>query len=138
MLELLLSATMAKTPGPRFLRLVTEAKQHVKEIAPQDVAAAVQAGAILIDIREKEEVLRGRAPGSLAIPRGILEGEIELHVRENHTPIICLCAGGNRSALAAESLQRMGYSNVQSVAGGVRGWLEAGLSLLARHQVIED
>ena len=81
---------------------------------------------ILVDVREESEYARGRAAGALQIGRGILERDIEKRVPDRSAPIVLYCGGGFRSALAAESLTKMGYSNVVSMDGGMRAWREAG------------
>lgn len=114
------------TPN-RFQKLVQEAKTHISEITPADAAAAVQKGAMLIDVREKEDWDSAHIPQAVHLSRGILELEIEEKAPALETPIVCHCGGGSRSALAAESLQKMGYTNVKSLAGGFRAWKQAGL-----------
>lgn len=118
------------TPN-RFQKLVQDAKTRISEITPADVVAAVQEGAMLIDVREKEDWDGGHIPQAVHLSRGILELEIEEKAPALDTPIICHCGGGSRSALAAESLQKMGYTNVKSLAGGFRAWKQAGLPTTA-------
>jgi phage shock protein E len=114
------------TPS-RFQKLVQEAKASITEIAPIDAVRELERGAILIDVREKEDWDASQIPGAVHLSRGSLELDIEEKAPSLDTPIICHCGGGNRSALAAESLQRMGYKNVKSLAGGLKGWKQAGL-----------
>ena len=112
----------------RFEKLVAEAKKNVQEISPQDTAAALKNGdALLIDVRDPDEWQEGHIAGATNFSRGTLELEIEEAVPDLSTPIITHCGGGGRSALAAESLQRMGYKNVKSMAGGFKAWKAAGL-----------
>ena len=112
----------------RFQRLVAEAKKNIEEITPQAAAAEVSRGAAkFIDVREKEDWSAGHARGANHIPRAEVELEIEEQVPDVDQPIICYCGGGSRSALVAESLQKMGYRNVRSMAGGFRAWKAAGL-----------
>ena len=112
----------------RFQKLVAEAKKHITEIPPADAQQQVERGdAVLIDVREDEDWRDDHAKGAKHLTRGTLELEIEEQVPDLKTPIICYCGGGSRSALAAESLQKMGYENVRSLAGGFRAWKEAGL-----------
>jgi rhodanese-related sulfurtransferase len=114
----------------RFQKLVAAAKQNVTEISPADARQQAEAGeAILVDVREDEDWREGRAEGAKHLSRGIIELEIEEQIPDVTTPIICYCGGGSRSALVAESLQKMGYQNVRSMAGGMRAWKEAGLPL---------
>lgn len=111
----------------RFRKLVQDAKTRITEITPVDAAQEIERGALLIDVREKEDWDAGHIPAATHLSRGILELEIEEKAPALDTPIICHCGGGSRSALAAESLQKMGYTNVKSLAGGFRAWKEAGL-----------
>jgi rhodanese-related sulfurtransferase len=113
----------------RFQKLVADAKSRVTEIGVADAARAIDQGAMLIDVRETEDWERARIPGAIHMNRGTLELDIEDQVPALDTPIICHCGGGSRSALAAESLQRMGYTNVKSLAGGLKAWKQAGLPL---------
>ena len=114
--------------GSRFEKITAEAKSKIREVTPQEAAAMQRGGAILIDVREGEEFAREHAAGAVHLSRGVLELKIEQAVPDDGAPIVCYCGGGSRSALAAESLQRMGYSNVASVVGGFKAWKEAGLA----------
>jgi rhodanese-related sulfurtransferase len=114
------------TPS-RFQRLVQDAKSRITEISPNDAAQAVEQGAMLIDVREAGDRAHGHIPGALHLDRGTIELDIEEQAPALDTPIICHCGGGSRSALVAESLQRMGYTNVKSLAGGFKAWKQAGL-----------
>jgi rhodanese-related sulfurtransferase len=117
----------------RFQRLVAEAKKRVTEISPDDAQEQTErGGAVLIDVREDEDWREDHAKGAKHLPRGVIELEIEEQVPDPKTPIICYCGGGSRSALVAESLQKMGYENVRSLAGGFRAWKEAGLPSLTK------
>jgi rhodanese-related sulfurtransferase len=112
----------------RFQKLVAQAKQHVTEIAAGEAREQAEAGdAILIDVREEGDWREGHAQGATHLSRGVIELEIEERMPDVKKPIICYCGGGSRSALVAESLQKMGYENVRSIAGGLRAWKEAGL-----------
>jgi rhodanese-related sulfurtransferase len=112
----------------RFEKLVAEAKKQIREISPQDAAAKLQSGeAVMIDVREKDEWDQGHIPGALHMSRGTIELDIEEKIPDPEAMVICHCGGGGRSALAAESLQRMGYKNVRSMAGGFKAWKAAGL-----------
>ena len=111
-----------------FEKLVAEAKKHVTEISPQDAAAKLSSGnAIVVDVRDKEEWDEEHIPGATHMSRGTIELDIEEKVPDPNVMIICHCGGGGRSALAAETLQKMGYKNVRSMAGGLKGWKTAGL-----------
>jgi rhodanese-related sulfurtransferase len=112
----------------RFQKLVAEAKKKITEISPDEARRQTgNGGAILIDVREEEDWREDHAKGAKHLERGCIELEIEEQVPDLKTPIICYCGGGSRSALVAESLQKMGYENVHSMAGGFRAWNEAGL-----------
>ena len=112
----------------RFQKLVAEAKKHIREIIPNDAALELGCGAAtLIDVRSGEDWNSGHARGAKHLNRGEIELEIEEEVPDLDQRIICYCGGGSRSALVAESLQKMGYRNVRSMTGGFRGWKAAGL-----------
>jgi phage shock protein E len=112
----------------RFQKLVAEAKKQITEISPNEARQQTEGGdAVLIDVREDDEWRDDHAKGAKHLGRGVIELEIEEQVPDLKTPIICYCGGGSRSALVAESLQKMGYENVRSLAGGFRAWKEAGL-----------
>jgi rhodanese-related sulfurtransferase len=113
----------------RFERLVAEAKINITEISPQDAAAKLNSGdAVVVDVREKDEWDEGHIPDAIHLSRGTIELDIEEKVPDSDAMIICHCGGGGRSALAAETLQKMGYKNVRSMAGGFKAWKAAGLS----------
>jgi len=117
---------MAEHSG--FQKLVAEAKKHITEISPQDAAAKLKSGGVVIvDVRDKDESDEGHIAGATHISRGTIELYIEEKVPDPNALVICHCGGGGRSALAAESLQKMGYKNVRSVAGGYKAWKAAGL-----------
>jgi rhodanese-related sulfurtransferase len=112
----------------RFEKLVAEAKRTITEISPTDAAAKLQNHeAVIVDVREKEEWDEEHIPHALHVSRGIIELEIEEKVPDLNKTIITHCGGGGRSALAAESLQKMGYKNVRSMAGGFKAWKAARL-----------
>jgi phage shock protein E len=112
----------------RFEKLVSEAKKNITEISPADAAARAKSGeAVIIDVREQDEWDEGHIPDAIHLSRGTIELEIEEKVPDPNAMIICHCGGGGRSALAAESLQRMGYKNVNSMSGGLKAWKAAGL-----------
>ena len=111
----------------RFQKLVAAAKRNITEISVAAAKQQAEAGAaILIDVREEEDWKEDHAHGAKHLSRGVIELEIEDEIPDPTKPIICYCGGGSRSALVAESLQKMGYENVRSVAGGFRAWKEAG------------
>jgi phage shock protein E len=113
----------------RFHKIVGEAKSRVSEVSPQEAAERQRAGGQLIDVREADEFAKGHASGAVHVSKGVLALKIEQLVPNADTPIVCYCGGGSRSALAAESLQRMGYANVASMAGGFKAWQQAGLGI---------
>jgi rhodanese-related sulfurtransferase len=120
---------MAKQHAPGFLKLVADAKSRVRAFTVADVRARQSAGVpfTLVDVREESEFAAGRLPGAVHIGKGVIERDIEAKVPDPATPLVLYCGGGFRSALAAEALQRMGYSNVLSMDGGWSGWVKAGL-----------
>jgi rhodanese-related sulfurtransferase len=112
----------------RFERLVAEAKNYITEVSPQDAAAKLKSSeAVIVDVRDKDEWDDGHIPGGMHMSRGTIELDIEEKVPDANAMIICHCGGGGRSALATESLQKMGYKNVRSMAGGFKAWKAAGL-----------
>ena len=112
----------------RFEKLVTDAKKHITEISPQDAATKSQNGeGVIVDVREKDEWDEEHIPNATHLSRGTIELDIEEKVPDVNALIVCHCGGGGRSALAAESLQKMGYKNVRSMAGGFKAWKAAGL-----------
>ena len=112
-----------------FLALVSDAKQRVTETNVPAIWERVQAGEKfhLIDVREDNEWARGRLPGAQHLGKGIIERDIETAIPDHDAEIVLYCGGGYRSALAADALQKMGYTRVISMDGGYRGWTEAGL-----------
>lgn len=109
--------------GKAYNKLVEEAKKNVQEISPNDAAEKqISGAAVIIDVRDKEEWEAGHIPGAENLTRGTIELDIEEKVPDPNAMIIVHCGGGGRSALAAESLQRMGYKNVRSMAGGFKAW----------------
>ena len=116
------------TQPNRFQQLVADAKQRITEIAPQEAHEQAKRGeAVLIDVREESEFRQGHAQGASHLSKGVIEVEIEEQVPDPNQAIIAYCGGGGRSALVADNLQKMGYKNVRSLAGGMRAWKEAGL-----------
>jgi rhodanese-related sulfurtransferase len=115
--------------GSRFLKLVSEAKKNVKETNVPNVKRRMEAGEkfLLVDVREESEWAKGHLPGAVYMGRGVIERDIEQKVPDTGTKMVLYCGGGFRSALVAENLQKMGYTNVESMDGGWRGWTEAGL-----------
>lgn len=118
---------MAHSPG--FLALVRDAKSRVREFTIEELQRRIDAGEpwVLIDIREDHERAREHIPGSVHLSKGVIERDVEKRFPDKDAPIVLQCGGGFRSALAADTLQKMGYRNVVSLDGGIRGWKAAGL-----------
>ncbi|HTQ58736.1 MAG TPA: rhodanese-like domain-containing protein [Candidatus Solibacter sp.] len=114
--------------SPQFLKLVQEARPRVKETNVPDVKRRTEAGEkmILVDVREDNEWARGHLPGAVHMSKGVIERDIEQSVPDTAAKLVLYCGGGYRSVLVADNLQKMGYTNVESMDGGWRGWLEAG------------
>jgi rhodanese-related sulfurtransferase len=117
-----------KHHSPGFLKLVAEAKQHVRECTVAEVRERLARGESFhfVDVREDHEWAASHAVGARHIGRGILERDVEHLIPDMDADIVLYCGGGYRSALAADSLQRIGYRRVLSMAGGMRAWCEAG------------
>jgi rhodanese-related sulfurtransferase len=110
-----------------FLKLVKDAKSRVKEVDYREIKKRIDAGEkfILVDTREDLEWANGHVPGAIHLGRGVIERDIEKTVPDRSAPVVLYCGGGYRSALAADNLQKMGYTNVISMDGGWRGWTES-------------
>jgi rhodanese-related sulfurtransferase len=119
---------MAKQHAPGFLKIVQDAKTRVKECTVDDVKRRLDAGErfTLIDVREESEYAAGHVPGALHVSKGVIERDIEAKVPDPAAPVVLYCGGGYRSALAADNLQKMGYTNVISMDGGWRDWTGKG------------
>ena len=113
----------------QFLKLVNEAKSRVKETNVRDVKRRMDGGEkfVLVDVREESEWARGHIAGAVYLGKGVIERDAEQRFPDPSTKLILYCGGGFRSALAADNLQKMGYKNVESMDGGWKGWVEAGL-----------
>lgn len=113
----------------QFLKLVKDAKTRVKETNVADVKKRMDAGEqfIVVDVREDSEWANGHLPGAVHLGKGIIERDIEQRVPDTSAKVILYCGGGFRSALAGDNLQKMGYTNVESMDGGWKGWVQAGL-----------
>lgn len=120
---------VAHTHSPGFIALVRDAKTRVREISIPDYWKRAQAGEafILVDTREDREWEEFRIRGAVHLGKGVIERDIEERIPDRSTTLICYCGGGYRSALVCDSLQKMGYSNAISLAGGIRGWMAEGL-----------
>ena len=119
--------------SPRFVQIVTDAKKRIREVTLDEVKTKLQNGEqfVLIDVREESEFAKDHIPGAMHMGKGTIERDIEQKVPDLGTPIVLYCGGGFRSALAADNLTKMGYRNVLSMDGGVRGWREKGFPLAA-------
>jgi rhodanese-related sulfurtransferase len=115
--------------SPGFLKLCQEAKEKVRELTIQQVAELKKRGHRFhfIDVREDNEWAKARLPGAIHLSRGVIERDLEEEIPDKGAEIVLYCGGGFRSALTAESLGKMGYTNVSSMDGGFRGWKAAGL-----------
>lgn len=113
--------------SPGFLKLVEEARARVREVSVDEARAALARGeARLIDVREDREWDAGHAAGAEHLGKGVIERDVEKSVPDRDAPLILYCGGGFRSVLAADTLARMGYRDVVSMAGGWRAWRDAG------------
>jgi rhodanese-related sulfurtransferase len=114
--------------NPGFLRLVEAARGRIREVSIDDVRARLEAGDRfhLLDVREQDEFAGGHLPSARSLGKGIIERDIEATVPDPDAPIVLYCGGGYRSALAADALRQMGYTNVLSMWGGWRAWTAAG------------
>jgi rhodanese-related sulfurtransferase len=112
----------------KFLALVSDAKSRVKETNVPDVKRRMDAGErfVLVDVREDGEWVQGHLPGAIHLGKGVIERDIEQRIPDTSAKVVLYCGGGFRSALAADNLQKMGYTNVESMDGGWKGWKDAG------------
>ena len=118
---------MSKLHSPAFLALVDDAKSRVKEIDIDGYKAMRDRPHVLVDTREDHEWAAGHAAGAVHLSKGIIERDIETRVPDKDTTLVLYCGGGFRSALSADALQKMGYTDVISLDGGWRAWNDAGL-----------
>jgi rhodanese-related sulfurtransferase len=114
--------------SPGFLKLVNDAKAKVKELSIAETLARIEKDPSirLVDIREDREWALGHITGAVHMGKGIIERDVEKNIPDKNAEIILYCGGGFRSALSAEALGKMGYTNVYSMDGGWREWVEAG------------
>ncbi len=117
---------MATSHSPRFLKIVQNAKRRIREVTVDQVKTKLDRGEkfYLVDVREESEWAKDHLPNAIFLGKGIIERDIEQKVPETGAEIVLYCGGGYRSALAADNLQKMGYTNVYSMDGGIRGWRE--------------
>ena len=122
---------MAHQHSPRFLKIVEDTKKRIREVTVDDVKAKLDRREkfLLIDVREESEYAADHLPGAVHLGKGIIERDVEDRVPDQDTPLVLYCGGGFRSALAADNLQKMGYTQVLSMDGGIRGWREKGFTL---------
>ena len=115
--------------APGFLQIVQDAKTRIRECTIADVRRRQAAGEPLtfVDVREESEFAKGHIPGAIHLGKGVIERDIEAKIPNPATELLLYCGGGFRSALAADNLQKMGYTNIISMDGGWRSWTEAGL-----------
>jgi rhodanese-related sulfurtransferase len=123
---------MAHDHPPRFLKIVDDARSRIREIDVDTVKSRMDRGDrfMLVDVREESEFAKDHIPGAVHLGKGVIERDIEARVPELKTEMVLYCGGGFRSALAADNLQKMGYTNVISMDGGIRGWREKGYPLV--------
>ncbi len=114
--------------SPGFLKIVADAKSRVKETDVPTVLARMKKGdkLLLVDVREDNEWAKGRIQGAIHLGKGVIERDVENEIADKNAEIILYCGGGFRSALSADNLQKMGYTNVVSMDGGWRAWSQAG------------
>jgi len=120
-----------KQHSTKFLALVEESKKHIKEITPQILKGKMdkRESFCLVDVREDNEWATGYIPGALHLGKGIIERDIEKNIPDLKTQIVVYCSGGFRCALVADSLQKMGYTQVYSLGSGMQGWIDAGYDI---------
>ena len=122
---------MAHQHSPRFLKIVEDTRKRIREVTIDEVKAKLDRREkfLLIDVREESEYAADHLPGAVHLGKGIIERDVEARVPDQDTPMVLYCGGGFRSALAADNLQKMGYTQVLSMDGGIRGWREKGFAL---------
>ena len=123
---------MAHQHPPRFLKIVDDARTRVRETNVDEVKKRMDRGDkfLLVDVREESEFAKDHLPGAIHLGKGVIERDIEARVLDLNAEMILYCGGGFRSALAADNLQKMGYTNVISMDGGIRGWREKSYPLI--------
>ena len=122
---------MAPQHSPRFLKIVEDARARVRELTIDDVKAKLDRGErfVLVDVREESEWAKDHLPGAVHLGKGVIERDVEQRVPDAGAEVVLYCGGGFRSALAADNLQKMGYTNVWSMDGGIRDWRQKGYPL---------
>ena len=122
---------MAQQHSARFLQIVDAARKRIRETSVDEVKAKLDRGEnfLLLDVREESEYAKDHLPKAIHLGKGVIERDIEDRVPNLDASLVLYCGGGYRSALAADSLQKMGYTNVLSMDGGIRGWREKNFPL---------
>jgi rhodanese-related sulfurtransferase len=117
--------------SPRFLKIVEDAKKRVRETTVDEIKARLDRGDKfhLVDVREESEYAKDHLPGAIHLGKGVIERDVETKIPDTNAEIVLYCGGGFRSALAADNLQKMGYTNVLSMDGGIRDWRNRGYPL---------
>ena len=120
-----------KEHARKFLSIVNDAKKRIRETNVEEVNSKLDCGDTfyLVDVREESEWNKGYIPNAIHIGKGVIERDIEKKINNTEAEIILYCGGGFRSALAADNLQKMGYSKVSSMDGGYGGWVKAGYAI---------
>jgi len=122
---------MAQQHSPRFLQLVQDAKSRIRELTVDQVKAKLDRGEKfhLLDVREESEWAKDHVAGAVYLGKGVIERDVEAKYPDSNSEIVLYCGGGFRSALAADNLRKMGYTNVYSMDGGIRDWRNKGYPL---------
>lgn len=126
-----MEASMAPKHSERFLKIVDDSRKRVRELTVDEVKGKLDRGEkfLLVDVREESEFAKDHLPNAIHLGKGVIERDIEERVPDTAAPLVLYCGGGYRSALAADNLQKMGYTNVISMDGGIRIWREKGFPL---------
>jgi rhodanese-related sulfurtransferase len=122
---------MAPNHPPRFLKIVNDARTRIRETNVNEIKSRLDRGDkfILVDVREESEYAKDHLPSAIHMGKGVIERDVEQKVPDLNAELVLYCGGGFRSALAADNLQKMGYTRVLSMDGGIRGWREKGYPL---------
>ena len=117
--------------SPRFLKIVDDARGRIQETNVDELKRKLDAGEkfVLVDVREESEFAKDHLPGAIHLGKGVIERDVEARIPDLNTPLVLYCGGGFRSALAADNLQKMGYTRVLSMDGGIKAWREKGFPL---------
>jgi rhodanese-related sulfurtransferase len=117
--------------SPRFLKIIDDAKSRIQETNVDEVKLKLEAGEkfVLVDVREESEFAKDHLPGAIHLGKGVIERDVEARVPDVNAPLVLYCGGGFRSALAADNLQKMGYTRVLSMDGGIKAWRDKGFPL---------